>query len=496
MRARVSLALAAGLGLLFVPVLLLRAQNRQDSPHGELGLDCGDCHTSERWAPVKEPSRFQHDTTGFALEAAHAGASCRSCHRSLVFSHVGTACADCHQDAHRGELGVGCDSCHRPATWTNQREMFQVHSRTRFPLLAIHARLDCAACHRSQRPFQYATTPAECGNCHFETYLQTSNPPHVLTRFSRRCEDCHPVTSTSWQGARFSHTATFPLVGGHAGLTCAHCHASGRYQGLPTACVSCHQQDFSRTTNPNHVTARFPTTCEDCHTINGWRPATFDHALTRFPLTGAHAGVDCAQCHPGGRYTGTPTDCYACHQADYDRTTNPNHRASGFPTQCEDCHGTEAWRPANFDHNTTRFPLTGAHRRVNCARCHPGGRYTGTPTDCYACHQADYDRTTNPNHRASGFPTQCQTCHGTRTWRPADFDHDSRSFPIFSGTHRGEWSTCADCHVNPNNFRAFECILCHQHSDRAQVDNDHQGVSGYVYQSAACYGCHPTGQKP
>jgi hypothetical protein len=230
--------------------------------------------------------------------------------------------------------------------------------------------------------------------------------------------------------------------------------------------------------------------------MNAWRPATFDHELSRFPLRGAHVSVDCAQCHVGGRFTGTPTDCYACHQQDYNQTTNPNHVSLRFPKKCEDCHSTDAWRPASFDHNVTRFPLTGAHRRVDCASCHSGGRFTGTPTDCYACHQADYNRTTNPNHSASRFPTQCQACHNTGAWRPASFDHDARSFPIFSGTHRGQWSTCADCHVNPSNFRAFECIRCHQHSNRADVDNDHRGVSGYVYQSAACYSCHPTGRRP
>jgi len=483
------------LGLALVPVLLLRAQNRDDYPHGDLALDCGDCHTSERWVPVDKPARFEHESTGFALEKAHAGASCRSCHRSLVFNHVGTACVDCHRDNHRGELGARCESCHNPSTWTNQREMFQVHSRTRFPLLAVHAALDCTSCHRNQRPYQYASTPAECGNCHLGTYLATTSPNHVQAGFSRRCEDCHTVTSSTWQGPRFSHPATFPLVGGHAALACARCHVGGRYQGLSNACVSCHQTDYSRATNPNHAGGGFPTSCESCHTVNAWRPAKFDHGQTRFPLTGAHGRVDCAKCHIGGRYQGTPTDCNACHQADYNRTTNPNHRASGFPTQCQNCHNTGAWRPANFDHNRTRFPLTGAHDRVECAKCHIGGRYTGTPTDCYSCHQTDYAGTTNPNHQASGFPTQCQTCHTTSAWRPATFDHDGRYFPIYSGKHRGKWSSCADCHVNPGSYRVFECILCHKHSNKAEVDDQHKEVSGYVYQSAACYRCHPAGRK-
>jgi predicted CXXCH cytochrome family protein len=258
--------------------------------------------------------------------------------------------------------------------------------------------------------------------------------------------------------------------------------------------VSCHQKDYAASTNPNHVAGRFPTTCESCHTIVSWRPAKFDHDATRFPLTGAHGRVDCSRCHASGQYSGTPTSCAACHQPDYDRTTNPNHKASGFPTQCQNCHNTGAWRPASFDHNDTRFPLTGAHTRVDCARCHVGGRYTGTPRDCYACHQPDYAGTTNPNHPAASFPTQCLNCHTTAAWKPASFDHDGRYFPIYSGKHRGKWSSCSECHVSSGNYKVFECILCHEHSNKAKVDSDHKGRNNYVYASSACYQCHRNGR--
>ena len=339
--SRSRLVVAAALAALaLVPALVLHGQSASDPPHGDLQLDCAECHNPEKWVPVDKPPTFRHDTTGFVLQSAHAQVSCRGCHRTLVFNRVGTDCADCHRDAHRGEMGFQCDACHTPTTWTNQREMFQAHSRTRFPLFASHARLDCTACHRSQKPYEYKNTPAECGNCHLETYLKTTNPNHVQSGFPRRCEDCHNVTSPTWQGAVFSHPASFPLAGGHAGLACARCHTGGSYAGTSPACVSCHQSDYARTTNPNHAAGRFPTTCESCHTINAWRPAKFDHSQTGFPLTGAHATVDCARCHVGGRYQGTPTDCYSCHRADYAATTNPNHQSAGFPVDCQSCHST------------------------------------------------------------------------------------------------------------------------------------------------------------
>jgi hypothetical protein len=78
-------------------------------------------------------------------------------------------------------------------------------------------------------------------------------------------------------------------------------------------------------------------------------------------------------------------------------------------------------------------------------------------------------------------------------WRPASFDHDGRFFPIYSGKHRGKWQSCADCHVSSGNYKVFECIRCHEHSDRRKVDEKHKKVSGYQYSSPACYRCHPRG---
>ena len=261
--------LVAGLAasFLLVSVLALRGQGTGDNPHGDLQIDCGECHNPERWTPVDKPPTFRHGRTGFALDSAHGRVSCRGCHRSLVFNQVGTACADCHKDSHRGELGTRCESCHTPTTWTNQREIFQAHNRSRFPLFVSHARLDCTACHRGQNPYQYKNTSAECGNCHLSTYLATTNPSHVQGGFSRRCEDCHNVTSSTWRSAAFEHPASFPLAGGHAGVVCARCHTGGSYAGTSPQCASCHQKDFAAATNPNHAASGFPQQCENCHTI-------------------------------------------------------------------------------------------------------------------------------------------------------------------------------------------------------------------------------------
>jgi hypothetical protein len=193
-------------------------------------------------------------------------------------------------------------------------------------------------------------------------------------------------------------------------------------------------------------------------------------------------------------FSGLNTACVSCHQQDYNGTTSPVHSTAGFSTNCQTCHTTTAWQGATFDHSATAFPLTGVHRTTACNDCHGGGVYAGLNTACVSCHQQDYDGTTNPGHAAAGFPTDCASCHTTNGWQGATFNHDTRFFPIYSGRHRGLWSSCTTCHINAANYSQFTCFSCHPHSDRAKTDSDHRGRNGYSYDSQACYNCHPRGR--
>ena len=72
------------------------------------------------------------------------------------------------------------------------------------------------------------------------TSRPTSRPRIPATSragFSRKCEDCHSVTAAAWSTSVFSHPATFPLSGAHAGVTCARCHGAGRPHAIGSACV-------------------------------------------------------------------------------------------------------------------------------------------------------------------------------------------------------------------------------------------------------------------
>ncbi|NIT59562.1 MAG: hypothetical protein GWN00_26085, partial [Aliifodinibius sp.] len=312
----------------------------------------------------------------------------------------------------------------------------------------------------------------------------------VQNNFSQDCIQCH--STEAWSPSTFDHAQTqFPLTGAHITLECSDCHSQG-FAGTPVACFSCHEDDFNSVTDPNHVQNNFSHDCLQCHTTNDWDEVIFDHSQTQFPLTGAHILLECITCHASG-YTGTPTDCFSCHEDDFNSVSDPNHVQNNFSHDCLECHDTNAWSPATFDHSQTQFPLTGAHLTLECLDCHSDG-YAGTPIDCYSCHQDDYNNTTDPNHLAAGFSTTCETCHNTSNWNQTTWDHDNMYFPIYSGRHQGEWTTCADCHVDPNNYTVFECIFCHEHNQQ-DMDEEHRGVSGYVYLSSACYNCHPNGEE-
>ncbi|MBP9176369.1 MAG: hypothetical protein KBF67_02615, partial [Flavobacteriales bacterium] len=323
-------------------------------------------------------------------------------------------------------------------------------------------------------------------------FNNTVEPNHTQANFTNDCTQCH--TTDGWTPSSYDHTSStgFALNGSHANVNCNQCHANG-YTNTPNTCEGCHLADYNSTTDPNHGQAGFPTDCALCHDEGSWTTATFDHNSTAFPLTGQHITVDCMQCHTNG-FAGTPTNCDACHIAEYNATTSPNHAQAGFPMDCAVCHTTSAWVPGTFDHENTGFPLTGQHVNASCIQCHANG-YAGTPTNCDACHMADYNSTNNPNHASAQFPTDCATCHTTSAWDPSTFNHDQQYFPIYSGRHDGEWNTCTECHTTPGNYNLFSCIDCHEHNNQSQVNNDHSEVNGYSYTPTSCFSCHPDGEN-
>ncbi|MBN2174491.1 MAG: hypothetical protein JW731_10175 [Bacteroidales bacterium] len=307
------------------------------------------------------------------------------------------------------------------------------------------------------------------------------------------CSDCH--TTKGWKlepgTYSFNHNNTqFPLVGMHVDVDCKLCHTSLVFSKAEPDCVSCHTDLHQETLGDD---------CARCHTPHSWivNNITEIHQMSRFPLLGAHITADCYQCHPSAsllNFEPRGVECVDCHEADYMATTNPNHVQSGFSTDCKECHYLNAFDWSGSDFNHSFFPLTEGHAINDCFKCHDNGNYTNTPTDCYSCHQQDYEATEQPSHIAAEFPTACDECHTLSPgWEPALYvQHDAQYFPIYSGKHDNTWISCYDCHTNPSDYASFTCIDCHEHN-QPEMDDEHDDIGGYIYESMACFECHPTG---
>ena len=402
-----------------------------------------------------------------------------------------------------GPLQIPCEDCHTAAGWRPIRAVPEFdHNKTKYPLRGMHEKVKCAQCHI--KPV-FADVGKQCQDCHADIHQR---------KMGTDCAKCHTVLGWNVAVQQVKdHQNRFPLLGAHAAVQCEDCHKSaavGQFQGLSTACASCHLTDYQKTTNPNHVSAKFATTCDSCHSFDSWLGAKFDHSTTGFLLTNGHANVPCASCHINNNYNLTiaPTDCgnSGCHLTTWQQTNNPVHSAAGTAFaigNCSGCHNTISWTTAIFDHSTTGFLLTNGHANVPCASCHINNNYNLTiaPTDCgnSQCHLTTWQQTNNPTHSTSGpafAVTNCVTCHTTKGWDAASFDHSVTGFTL-TGTHVSPSPTpCASCHVNNNyTLNSTDCMGCHQAawnstpSFGGSVPN--HITAGFPTTAAACAQCHP-----
>jgi len=441
---------------------------------------------------------FNHDMSNFPLTGVHRMVECKDCH-SDGYSGTPGDCFACHeQDYNNSEnpdhkelnLSNDCKQCHTtdpdwvPAT-------FDIHDDY-YPLNGAHQLIgnDCISCHNGD----YTNTTNDCIGCHQTEFENTSNPPHASLQFSQDCSTCH--TETSWEPSTFEHDMQyFPVFSGaHEGEweSCNECHSNADNYMI-FSCIDCHAHN-KNDADDQHISVNAYSyesqACFACHPT-GTADDVFDHNLTAFPLTGSHAQADCISCHIEG-YIGTPTDCFSCHELDFNASVNPDHQSLGLSFDCNECHTTEPdWKPASFDMHDDFYPLNGAHKLIStdCASCHQGD-YKNTPNTCYACHQQDFESTLDPSHLDLQFSTDCASCHTEDQWTPSTFDHDGMYFPIYSGEHHGEWDQCTDCHSVLNNYSVFSCTNCHMNPE---TDQGHLIIGGYVYEDQACLACHPTG---
>ena len=437
-------------------------------PHkGQLGKDCQRCHNVNDWKAAKN---FDHSKTRYPLTGLHIQVACEKCHKPDVPGGLArfrgirfASCLDCHLDPHKGSFQQRCEACHTTAGWKKflPGNAFD-HSKTKYPLLGEHLKVNCAACHLNG-DFKKPLAFTNCTDCHKDIH----KGQFAAREKKGECSECHTVDGwkPSLFGVKEHATSRYPLEGKHIRVECAKCHLpageSTLYKVKFANCMDCHKDVHAG----QFAAAPFNNRCEACHTVQDFHRVLFTiakHRETKFPLTGAHIAVPCSDCHKVGithaadkvmPFHFEDRSCAACHTDPHNgqfRERMAAKRADGTAAGCEACHTTTKWKELNrFDHSKTKFPLIGAHRGVACGDCHrpPALETTLKNVDfraaskqCLGCHQDPHAG----QFAARKDAADCSGCHDSAGWKPSRFDHDKATRFSLQGAHRNV--ACGDCH--------------------------------------------------
>jgi hypothetical protein len=296
-----------------------------DEHRGARGPECGKCHGTQEWKTAK----YDHlKETGYALQGVHDRIDCLACHRGGDYkARIPKDCNGCHRadDTHAGRFGAACGDCHDNERW--HVGAYDHTGRHQFALQGAHADTGCYACHTAVAAEQKLAK--DCAGCH------RSEDPHG-GKLKGGCDACHGQRVWTADLA-FDHDLTeYPLLGLHRVVSCAQCHATLAFDRAPQACVDCHTHD-----DVHH--GSLGKKCDSCHSSNGWPLWVFDHGKqTHFALQGAHAKLQCAECHhvPPGTAK-TPSQCVSCHRKD-------DRHLGEYGAQCDRCHSVSSWKGARI----------------------------------------------------------------------------------------------------------------------------------------------------
>jgi hypothetical protein len=402
------------------------------------------------------------------------------CGISLVFA-IGQGYA---QSPHGKDLQISCDACHTSDSWVVSRDSVSfLHDSTRFSLEGQHEVIDCRQCHTT---LEFSQAETKCASCHLDVHQQSVGDD---------CARCHD--SKSWlvnNITELHRQNSFPLQGAHVVANCNECHKSDtdlRFDPLGTDCLSCHQEDYAATSEPNHEAAGFSINCVECHKVDAfeWTGTGINHDF--FPLTQGHDINECSSCHIGSDYSKISSDCFSCHEGDFLATTNPNHQAINLSTSCVECHTTQpGWKPADYkEHDSQYFPIySGEHNGVwdNCAECHTDPNNYAEFT-CITCHSNP--ETDDEHDEVLGYSyssTACLACHPNGS-EEGNFDHNNTNFPL-TGSHTTV--ECLDCHTNGFTDTPTACFACHT-VDFDQSTNPNHAELGLSNDCASCHTTEP-----
>jgi len=234
-----------------------------DSHKGRYGKKCKDCHSSTSW----QKQKFDHDKTEFPLLGKHQKTACNQCHRGELYKEdFKLECIGCHKkdDVHKGKQGRECNNCHTEKGW--QSNVSFDHDLSSFPLIGMHAAVQCEECHLTN---VYGDTESDCNHCHADDDVHK-------TRLGTDCASCH--NPNSWNTWVFDHDTdtSFKIDGAHEELGCYDCHktkSTGRLKA-PKACISCHRiRDVHNRS--------FGNECGNCHSTKSFKDVKIKRLGTR-----------------------------------------------------------------------------------------------------------------------------------------------------------------------------------------------------------------------
>ena len=219
-------------------------------------------------------------------------------------------------------------------------------------------------------------------------------------------------------------------------------------------------------------------------------------------LTTAHANLEgmsnCTQCHDLGNKV-TNAKCLECHKEIKSLITQKKGYHASKDVKAKDCftchsehHGRKfemvRFDEKTFDHGLTGYPLEGAHKPIDCRKCHAPDNiadkelkkrtktFLGMDQKCLSCHD-DFHQGT--------MAKDCKQCHGMDAFKPAkNFDHNKTDFKL-KGEHIAV--DCKECHkpimksgkefTDFGNLPHADCKACHADAHNGHFTN-------------ACAQCH------
>ena len=371
----------------------------EDVHQKTLGDNCSSCHNTEAFKPA---AKFDHSNAVYKLTGAHTKVECMGCHKIeekngkkyQAFKNIPFQnCNSCHKDPHKGSFGQNCSGCHQTSSFKQLITGSFDHSKTKFPLVGKHKFVACNNCHKN--PSGYKMKFALCTDCHQDYH----KAQFVVNNVTENCSDCH--TENGFTPSLFTiekHNKTkFQITGAHLATPCQSCHYQQNqwvFKGIRIECISCHKNIHDKELKTEFLPN---DNCATCHKTENWSTISFDHRKTSFPLSGKHSSVTCSNCHRktinGSEsiiFSSLKKDCQSCHtDIHYDQ-----FKVEGT-SDCGRCHSSNNWKPEKFDHNKTEFKLEGAHKNIDCTKCHPkvevnGNTFTKFKLEdfkCASCHK-------------------------------------------------------------------------------------------------------------